>query len=128
MAKILILDDETGLRNVIFNMLKPTGHTLFLAEDAKQAIDIAVGEKPDLALLDMRVPDMDGLEVVAELKKMDPTIQCIMLSGFGDKENAAEAIKKGAYAYISKPFKVNEVMEAINKALAAKKQISISSK
>ncbi len=120
MAKILIMDDEPGLRNVTFTMLKPTGHSLFLAEDGKQAIEIAKKEKPDLALLDMRVPDMDGLEVLAELKKMDPTVQCIMLSGFGDVETAVGAIKKGAFDYLSKPFKVQEVLEVVNKALAAK--------
>lgn len=120
MAKILIMDDEPGLRNVTFSMLKPTGHTLFLAEDGKQAIETARKEKPDLALLDMRVPDYDGLEVLAELKKMDPTIQCIMLSGFSDVETAVGSIKKGAFDYLSKPFKVNEVLDVINKALAQK--------
>ncbi len=122
MAKILIMDDEPGLLNVTFNMLKSTGHSLFLAEDGKQAIEIAQKEKPDLAILDMRVPDYDGLEVLAELKKMDSTIQCVMLSGFGDVETAVGAIKKGAFDYISKPFKVDEVLSVINKALAAKQK------
>ena len=81
MAKILIMDDEPGLRNVVFGMLKNTGHTIFVTEDGTQAIETAKKEKPDLALLDMRVPDMDGLEVVAALKQMDPRVQCVMLSG-----------------------------------------------
>lgn len=118
MAKILIMDDEPGLRNVVFNMLKPTGHSLFLAEDGAQAIDIAKIEKPDLALLDMRVPDYDGLEVLAELKKMDPNVRCIMLSGYGDVESAVGAMKQGAFDYISKPFKIEEVLRVVNKALS----------
>lgn len=118
MAKILIMDDEPGLRNVVFGMLKPTGHTIFVTEDGNQAIETARKEKPDLALLDMRVPDMDGLEVVAALKQMDPKVQCVMLSGFGDVESAVSAIKQGAFDYISKPFKLEEVLRVVNKALS----------
>lgn len=120
MAKILIMDDEPALRNIIFNMLKPSGHTLFFAENGTQAIEIGKKEKPDLALLDMRVPDHDGLEVLAELKRIDPTIQCVILSGFQDTEYAVEAIKKGAFEYLLKPFKISEVLEVINKALNLK--------
>ena len=120
MSKILIMDDEEGLRNIIFKILKPGGHILFLAQDGKEAIEIAKKEKPDLALLDVRVPDMDGLEVLTELKKIDPTIQCIMLSGFEDGETSKEAIKRGAFDYVLKPFKVQEVLELVNKALASK--------
>ncbi|OGS10690.1 MAG: hypothetical protein A2339_07830 [Elusimicrobia bacterium RIFOXYB12_FULL_50_12] len=119
MAKILIMDDEPALRNVVYNMVKPLGHPLFTAEDGKQAIEIGAREVPDLALLDMRVPDMDGLEVLAELKKINPNIKCIMLSGFGDVETAVSSIKQGAFDYISKPFKIDEVLKVVNKALGA---------
>jgi len=122
MAKILIMDDEPALRNVTFNILKPSGHTLFLAEDGREAIEIARKEKPDLALLDIRVPGYpDGLEVLDELKKIDPSVKCIMLSGFGDDDAALDAISKGAFDYISKPFKIDEVLGAVNKALGAKR-------
>jgi CheY-like chemotaxis protein len=124
MVKILIMDDEPGLRNIVFNMLKPLGHPLFTAEDGHQAIEIAKREIPDLAMLDMRVPDMDGLEALAELKKINPKIKAIMLSGFGDVESAIEALKKGATEYISKPFKVQEVLAAVNKAILSINQES----
>jgi CheY-like chemotaxis protein len=117
MVKILIMDDEPGLRSIIFNMLKPLGHPMFTAEDGHQAIEIAKREIPDLAMLDMRVPDMDGLEVLSELKKVNPKIKAIMLSGFGDVETAVEALKRGAFEYLSKPFKVDEVLATVNKAL-----------
>lgn len=119
MVKILIMDDEPALRNIVYNILKPLGHPLFTAEDGRQAIDIARKEIPDLAMLDMRVPDMDGLEVLAELKKINPSIRAIMLSGFGDVDTAVGALKQGAFDYISKPFKVDEVMKVVDKALAA---------
>lgn len=126
MVKILIMDDEAGMRDILVSILKSAGHSLLQVEDGKQAIDTARKEKPDLAILDMRVPDMDGLEVLSELKTTDPSLPCIMLSGFGDAETAAAAIKKGAFDYISKPFKVGEVLEIINKALAAKSKPSES--
>jgi len=126
-SKILIMDDEPGLLNVVFNILKPTGHTLFLAEDGTRAIEIGKKEKPDLALLDIRVPDYDGLEVLAELKKMDPNIKGIMLSGFGDVESAVGAMKQGAADYISKPFKIEEVLKVVSKALAEKPAPILSS-
>lgn len=122
MVKILIMDDEPALRNIVYNILKPLGHQMFTAEDGKQAIEIAHKEIPDLAMLDMRVPDMDGLEVLAELKKINPSIRAIMLSGFGDVDTAVGALKQGAFDYISKPFKVDEVMKVVNKALAAGQQ------
>jgi CheY-like chemotaxis protein len=117
MVKILIMDDEPGLRNIVYNMLKPLGYPLFTAEDGHQAIEIAKREIPDLAMLDMRVPDMDGLEALAELKKINPNIKAIMLSGFGDVDSAIEALKKGANEYISKPFKVDEVLAAVRKTI-----------
>lgn len=117
MVKILIMDDEPGLRNIVYNIIKPLGHTVFTAEDGRQAVDIAKKEIPDLALLDMRVPDMDGLEVLGELKKINPNIKAIMLSGFGDVESAVYAIKQGAFDYISKPFKVDDVVGVVNKAV-----------
>ncbi|MFH1368938.1 MAG: response regulator [Elusimicrobiota bacterium] len=119
MVKILIMDDESGLRNIVFNILKPTGHTLFTAEDGSQAIEVGKREIPDLALLDMRVPDMDGLEVLAELKRINPNVKCIMLSGFADVETAVNSLKLGAFDYISKPFKIDEVLKVVNKAVQA---------
>ena len=117
MVKILIMDDEPALRNIVYNMLKPLGHTMFTAEDGKQAIDIGRKEIPDMAMLDMRVPDMDGLEVLAELRKINPNIKCIMLSGFADVETAVNSLKLGAFDYLSKPFKIDEVLKVANRAI-----------
>ena len=87
MAKVLVVDDEPGMRQVVLNVLKTEGHELFSAEDGKQAIELAKNESPVLVMLDMRLPDMDGLEILAEIKKMLPNTQVIMLSGFGDVES-----------------------------------------
>lgn len=73
--------------------------------------------KPDLVALDMRVPDMDSLEAMGALKQFDPKIQCVMLSGFGDVESAVSAIKQGAFDSVSQPFKMEEVLPGVNRAL-----------
>lgn len=117
MAKILIVDDEAGMRRVMLNVLQPEGHRLFTAEDGAQAIEQVTSEQPNLVMLDMRLPDMDGLEILGEIKKMLPGTAVIMLSGFGDVESAVGAIKQGAFDYISKPFKVEEVINKVRKGL-----------
>jgi DNA-binding response OmpR family regulator len=118
MVKILIMDDEPSLRNIVYNIIKPLGHPVFTAEDGHQALEIGKREIPDIALLDIRVPDMDGLEVLDELKKVNPNIKAIMLSGFGDVESAVFALKRGAFDYIAKPFKVDDIVAVVNKAIA----------
>ncbi|MGA2089941.1 MAG: response regulator [Endomicrobiales bacterium] len=119
MIKILIMDDEPALRNIVYNLLKPLGHQLFTSADGRQAIETGAKEIPDVALLDVRVPDMDGLEVLTELRKINPHIKCIMLSGFGDTDAAVDAIKRGAFEYINKPFKIDEVLKIVSKAVDA---------
>lgn len=119
MTKVLVCDDENGLRQVLVNLLKPMGYTVFQAEDGNQAITTIRSESPDLLLLDMRLPDMDGLEILAEAKKIHPSMPVVMLSGFGDVETAVGAIKKGAYDYLSKPFRVDDVRSVVKKALEA---------
>jgi DNA-binding NtrC family response regulator len=111
------MDDEPVLRNIISDMIKPLGHKIFLAENGSQAVSQGKREFFDIALLDIKVPDMGGLEVMAELKKINPNILCVMLSSFADVQIAVSAIKLGAFDYIPKPFKEEEVMKVVNKAI-----------
>jgi len=117
MAKILVMDDEAGFRTVIQSVLKPYNHDIYTAEDGRQALEIAARERPDIAFLDIRVPGSDGVEVLAQLKKLNPAIKCIMLSGFADSETAGEALKMGAFDFLKKPFKIDDVLKAVEKAL-----------
>lgn len=119
MVKILIMDDEPDMRNILYSIVKPLGHAVFTAEDGKQAVEIAGREIPDVALLDMRVPDKDGLEVLGELLKLNAKARVVMVSGFGDVESADQALRQGAFGYLSKPFKVSEVLNAVKKAVAS---------
>jgi two-component system, response regulator, stage 0 sporulation protein F len=115
--KILICDDEPGMRLVLTNVLKTEGYSMFQAEDGAQAISMIKSERPNLLLLDMRLPDMDGLEILAEAKKIAPQMPVLMLSGFADVESAVGAMKQGAFDYLSKPFRVDDVKKTVMKAL-----------
>lgn len=120
MAKILIMDGELSSRNMISNMLRPLGNTLLLAEDGKKAMEVAEREKPEVALLDMHVEDMEGTEVLMGMKKIKPDMKCIMLSAFGSDMDALGAIGLGALGVLSKPFKITEVHKTVMAALQGK--------
>jgi CheY-like chemotaxis protein len=118
--KILICDDEPGMRLVLTNVLKPEGYNIFQAEDGASALNLIKAERPNLMLLDMRLPDMDGLEILGEAKKLSPQMPVVMLSGFADVESAVGAMKQGAFDYLSKPFRVDDVRKLVLKALGLK--------
>ena len=99
------------------SVLKPYNHEIFTAEDGAQAVEIAGREKPDIAFLDIRVPGSDGVEVLAQIKKLNPGTKCIMLSGFADSETASEALKMGAFDFLKKPFRIDDVLRTVEKAL-----------
>jgi DNA-binding NtrC family response regulator len=107
------MDDELAVRNALFDMLKPLGHKVFMAESGSQAIAMARREYFDVTLLDIRIPDMDGLQVMSELRKINPNVRCIMLSSLGDVQIAVTAIKQGAVDYLPKPFKEEDVVKVV---------------
>jgi len=123
MPHLLLLEDDSDIRLGLEQHLKREGFTLSSFENGRDALKCiglsASGQAPrlDVALLDLTLPDMDGLEVLAELKKINPNIKAVMLSGFGDVESAVNALKQGAFDYISKPFKVDDVIRVVNKAV-----------
>jgi CheY-like chemotaxis protein/sugar lactone lactonase YvrE len=117
MAKVLIVDDEPGMRQVISKVLSPYFDTVLTAEDGKTALELAQKENPDMMMLDIRLPDMDGLDILAAVKAMNPNTPVIMLSGFGDVETAVELVRRGAFDYLSKPFKVDKLLELVKTAL-----------
>lgn len=118
MAKILIIDDEAGLRKVLRNLVKLQGHETEEADDGRIGLEKISSYNPDLVLLDIRLPDMDGLEVLAEARKIKPTLPIIMCSGFSDVETAINTVKMGATDYLSKPFRNDEVTRTVAKHLS----------
>ena len=117
MQKILIVDDAEFLRLRISKMLVGDGYEVFEAENGLKAIEVYNAQTPDLVLMDVTMPDMDGLSALREIRKMDAKAKVIMLTALGQESVVLEAIKSGARDFVVKPFERDRVMNAIHKIL-----------
>jgi DNA-binding NtrC family response regulator len=115
-ATILIVDDELGVRES-FSMVLKDSYTVLLAATGKEAIDILTNNSVDLILLDILLPDIDGLHLLEKLKAIDPDTEIIMVTAVKEIQSAVKAIKLGAYEYLIKPFVVEDVVNIIHRAL-----------
>lgn len=118
---ILIVDDEVHIRKILSIMLTKNGYTVKTAENGREAIDLAQRNKFDAVITDLRMPVMDGLELLKNLKDSEPELPVIVVTAFSTVETAIEAMKQGASDYISKPFKEDELMLVLEKALERKR-------
>jgi response regulator RpfG family c-di-GMP phosphodiesterase len=121
--KVLIVDDEVDIRELLGDFLEDEGYECHLAQNSKEAIEIYKNKNIDLVMSDIRMPGLSGLELLSELKKLDNNVMVIMISAVKDIEFAISAMSKGAYDYISKPFKLNEVSLIAEKAIHKKELI-----
>ncbi len=117
MSKILIIDDEKPIRNTLRDILQYEKYEVIEAADGAEGIRLALEHKPDLVLCDIKMAKMDGLEVLSKIQEMDPDIPVVMISGHGTIETAVEAIKSGAYDYISKPPDLNRLLITVRNAM-----------
>lgn len=117
MKNILIVDDDTHLRAVLTKILETEGFHTAQAVSGKEAINLITQADFDIVLLDLIMPDMNGIEAFMEIRKIKPKTKAIMITGFATVENAVDAIKKGASDYISKPFRVNDLLTIIRRVL-----------
>lgn len=115
--KILICDDNVEFLRTVGDMLRLKGYEPIITKTGRQALEKASKLAPDLVLLDYRLPDMDGTEVLGELKAGDDTLPTIIMTGFGHERLAADVIKLGAMDYLVKPFKSRELFESIENTL-----------
>ena len=106
MAKILVVDDERAIRSTLKEILEYENYSVVDAADGMEALELVKNDQFDVILLDIKMPRMDGLEVLEEILKTCDT-PVVMISGHGTIETAVEAIKKGAYDYIAKPLDLN---------------------
>lgn len=114
---ILIVDDEEGLREGLSKLLETEGYAALSAESGEQALKILQHAHIDLVLTDMRMPGMDGIELLKKIRKQHPDVGVIIITGYGQIESYIEAMNFGAIEYVSKPFKVNELKFIVNKVL-----------
>jgi len=121
-ARILVIDDEDTIRKTISMTLEHTGYVVDTAEDGKQAIQKAKSNFYNLALIDIRLPDMEGTELLTSLKDTTPRMVKIILTGFPGLQNAVTAINKGVDAYLIKPIDPNELLRVVKEHLDKQKQ------
>ena len=111
-GKILVVDDEIGPRESLRMLLKNT-HEVFLADHVDAGLEMLKEHKPDLVILDIRMPGKSGIQGLQELRKIDPVVSVVMLTGFGALDTARQAIQLGANDYLKKPFDTKEIMKVI---------------
>ncbi|MBK1686531.1 response regulator [Rubrivivax gelatinosus] len=118
MATILVVDDELGIRALLSEILSDEGHTVELAENAAQARQVRESLRPDLVLLDIWMPDVDGISLLKEWGSSGLlTMPVIMMSGHGTIDTAVEATKHGAVAFLEKPITLQKLLRAVEQAL-----------
>jgi DNA-binding NtrC family response regulator len=117
MPKILITDDEQQIRRILSVMLSEHGFDVAEAESGERAIEVNPEFRPEVALLDINMPGMDGLATLKALLEQNPKLDCIMMTAYGTIRSAVEAMRTGAFDYLTKPFDNDELLLIINRAL-----------
>jgi DNA-binding NtrC family response regulator len=117
MPKILITDDEQQIRRILSIMLKERGYEVTQAESGERAIEVSKEFRPDLALLDINMPGMDGIATLRALLEQNPKLDCIMMTAYGTIRSAVEAMRIGAFDYLTKPFDNDELLLIVNRAI-----------
>jgi UDP-3-O-[3-hydroxymyristoyl] N-acetylglucosamine deacetylase len=117
MATVLIVDDEPEIRASLRGVLSDEGMQVIEAEDGRAALNLLRSERPDLVLLDVWMPEIDGIELLRMLQEEDNRPEVIMISGHGNIETAVRATKLGAFDFIEKPFSIDAVLHLVNRAL-----------
>jgi DNA-binding NtrC family response regulator len=126
-ARLLIVDDELVVRDSLGKWFASEGYQVRAVESARQALEALVRESFDVALIDIKMPGMDGMELQNRLRELDPDLLLIIMTGYASVETAVQALKRGAYDYITKPFDPDELAHLVTKALEhrqAKREVS----
>ena len=123
-GSILVIDDEEIMREILEALLSREGYAVRLAENAAQGLELARTMSFDTAVVDMMMPGMDGISALDELKKIDDDLPVLMITAFASVENAITAMKRGAFDYITKPFKNDEVLVVLRNAVAQRRLLA----
>jgi DNA-binding NtrC family response regulator len=121
-ARVLVVDDDDSVRKVLTTALEEEGYKVDTAENGTQAIEKSRRGFYNMALIDIRLPDMEGTMLLSELKETTPKMRKIIVTGYPSMQNAIEAVKRGANDYVVKPFKMESVLETVKKHLEEQKK------
>lgn len=116
-GKILSIDDEQGIRDMLSFTLRQHGYTIDTAQSGEEGLEKVRKESFDIVITDIKMPGMDGITVLGEIKKINPEVEVIIATGYGTMETAIEGLRKGAFDYIGKPFNIDEVTATVKRAL-----------
>jgi two-component system chemotaxis response regulator CheY len=119
MAKVMVVDDAAFMRLRASKVLQDNGHEVLQAENGADAVRQYAKHHPDAVLLDITMPEMDGLEALKEIRKLDPAARVAMVTAMGQQAIVMEALRAGAKDFILKPFQPDRVLGALQKLLAA---------
>ncbi len=114
---VLVVDDEQVMREILEALLRPAGYSVRLAENGERGIRIVDREPVDLAVVDVMLPDMSGLKVLERIKEIDPEISVIMLTAYASVNTAVASLKLGAFDYVNKPFRNDEVLNLVGNGI-----------
>ncbi|GIP40304.1 response regulator [Paenibacillus sp. J31TS4] len=117
--KLLIVDDQNGIRVLLVEVFNSEGYQTFQASNGKLALEIVRKEAPELVLLDMKIPGMDGLDILKHIKQINPAIKVIMMTAYGELDMIKEATDLGALMHFTKPFDIDELRIAVNAQFTA---------
>ncbi|AJS60794.1 response regulator [Paenibacillus sp. IHBB 10380] len=115
--KVLIVDDQNGIRILLMEVFSSEGYEMFQAANGRLALEIVRNDAPDLVLLDMKIPGMDGLEILKHIKEINTEIKVIMMTAYGELDMIKEATELGALMHFTKPFDIDEMRVAVNTQL-----------
>lgn len=121
---ILVVDDEEDFRDLFSEIIQGLGYQPLTAKDGVDALEVLKKTEIDIAIVDLQMPRMNGIELLREIKKQDPNIEVLLITGFGTISSAVEAMKLGAYDYITKPVKLEEVENLIRRIVQTRTLIS----
>ena len=112
-GKILIVDDQFGIRILLNEVFHKEGYQTFQAANGIQALEILTKHSPDLVLLDMKIPGMDGNEILKRMKQIDPEIKVIIMTAYGELDMIQQAKDLGAITHFAKPFDIDDIRSAV---------------
>jgi len=121
MPSILVIDDEESMRVGCVQTLSEEGYAAQAAENGAQGLEMAQRESFDLVVLDLRMPGLDGMEVLRKLREVDPDLVVIVITGYATIESAVEAMRRGAYDFLPKPFTPETLLAIVRRAVEQKR-------
>jgi DNA-binding NtrC family response regulator len=116
-ARILVVDDEPDMLALMKMMLEEKGYEVIVTNNPLEVGELLESQKVDIVLTDLKMPGLDGIEVLSEVKRRDPEVTVMVITAYGSLESAEEAIERGAFDFITKPFRKEQVLLAVDKAL-----------